>query len=46
MIPSIKALNYFGFTFPPDWGKLWEKVLFEYYKSLELLAECLNEYNS
>lgn len=38
----IEALGYFDFTYPPDWKRLWEKVLSEYYKSLELLFGCLS----
>jgi hypothetical protein len=38
----IKALSYFGFTYPPNFKRLWEKVLSEYYRSLELLFGCLS----
>lgn len=38
----IKALEYFGFSYSPEWGKLWEVVLKKYFESLELLYELLN----
>lgn len=38
----IDALNYFGFTFPPDWEDLWEVVLKKYIDSLEKIKKVLD----
>lgn len=38
----IRAVEYFGFHYPPDdWEKLWRSVLNKYLESLELLLTCL-----